>query len=77
MFTGIVNDIGEVLAVEPRAEARPTSLVATIRKRLRSRTSIACGGVCLTVVRRNRAWFVDAAAETLKWVGAWQQGARI
>ena len=46
--------------------------------------SIACSGVCLTVVGRgkdgNRAWFaVDAAAETLRvtTVGAWQRGTRV
>src|SRR5262249_61272993 len=46
--------------------------------------SIACGGVCLTVVARGeegkRAWFaVEAAAETLRMttVGDWQRGTRI
>ena len=46
--------------------------------------SIACSGVCLTVVARgrdgDRAWFaVDAAAETLRvtTVGGWQRGTRI
>jgi len=46
--------------------------------------SIACSGVCLTVVAHGkegaRAWFaVDAAAETLRvtTVGRWQKGTRI
>ena len=86
MFTGIVTDIGEVVAVEPRAEG-------LVRLKIASRyapdtidigASIACCGVCLTVVARgrdgNRAWFaVDAAAETLRvtTVGGWQPGRRI
>jgi riboflavin synthase len=46
--------------------------------------SIACCGVCLTVVARgragNRGWFdVDAAAETLRLttVGRWRQGSKV
>lgn len=86
MFTGIVTDIGEVVAVEPRAEG-------LARLKITSRydpdtidigASIACSGVCLTVVARgrdgNRACFaVDAAAETLRvtTVGGWQSGRRI
>jgi riboflavin synthase len=57
MFTGIITDIGEVLAVEPRAEG-------LVRLRIGCRydpdsidvgASIACSGVCLTVVARGRA----------------------
>jgi riboflavin synthase len=86
MFTGIVTDVGEVVAVEPRAQglARlkiacgydPDSIVVG--------ASIACGGVCLTVVAHgrdgNRTWFaVDAATETLRLttVGRWQPGRRV
>ena len=71
MFTGIVTDIGEVIAVEPRAQGL-------------ARLTIACGGVCLTVVARgkesNLGWFsVEAAAETLRLttVGSWRRGTRI
>ena len=82
MFTGIVTDVGEVIAVEPRAEG-------LVRLKIACRydpdtidigASIACSGVCLTVVARgrdgNRGWFaVDAAAETLRvtTVGGWRQ----
>ena len=83
MFTGIVTDIGEMVAVEPRAEglARLKIACSYDPETIAIGASIACSGVCLTVVGRgrdgNRAWFaVDAAAETLRvtTVGAWQRG---
>src|SRR3954470_6482947 len=86
MFTGIVTDIGEMVAVEPRAEglARLKIACSYDPETIAIGASIACNGVCLTVVARgrdgNRAWFaVDAAAETLcvTTVGAWQRGARL
>ena len=86
MFTGIVTDIGEIVAVEPRAEglARLKIACSYDPETIAIGASIACSGVCLTVVRRgrdgNRVWFaVDAAAETLRvtTVGAWQRGARL
>jgi riboflavin synthase len=86
MFTGIVTDVGEVVAVEPRAEGLARLRIACRYDpdTIAIGASIACGGVCLTVVARgrdgNRAWFaVDAAAETLRvtTVGGWQRGTRI
>jgi riboflavin synthase len=86
MFTGIVTDIGEVVAVEPRAEglARLKIACGYDPDTIDIGASIACSGVCLTVVARgrdgNRGWFaVDAAAETLEvtTVGHWRDGRRI
>ena len=86
MFTGIVTDIGEVVAVEPRAEglARLKIACGYDPDTIDIGASIACSGVCLTVVARgrdgNRGWFaVDAAAETLRVtaVGQWRDGRRI
>jgi riboflavin synthase len=86
MFTGIVTDIGEVVAVESRAEglARLKIACGYDPDAIDIGASIACSGVCLTVVGRgrdgNRGWFaVDAAAETLRVtsVGDWRNGARI
>ena len=86
MFTGIVTDVGEVIAVEPRAEglARLRIACSYDPDSIAIGASIACSGVCLTAVARgkdgNRGWFaVDAAAETLRLttVGAWQLGTRI
>src|SRR5215467_5633067 len=86
MFTGIVTDIGEVLAVEPRAEGLSRLRIACRYDpdTIDIGASIACSGVCLTVVGLgrdgNRGWFaVDAAAETLRvtTIGTWRNGTRI
>ncbi len=86
MFTGIVTDIGEVLAVTPRAEGlrRLTIGCSYDRASIELGASIACAGICLTVVeagdRAGRTWFaVDAAAETLAvtTAGTWREGTRI
>ena len=86
MFTGIVTDIGEVIAVEPRAQglARLKIACGYHADTIDVGASIACSGVCLTVVAHGkegaRAWFaVEAAAETLRvtTVGRWQKGARV
>ena len=86
MFTGIVTDIGEVIAVTPRAEGlrRLTIGCSYDRASIGLGSSIACAGICLTAVevgnRDGRAWFaVDAAAETLAVTTAasWRRGTRI
>jgi len=86
LFTGIVTDIGEVLAVTPRAAGlrRLTIGCSYDRASIGLGSSIACAGICLTAVevgdRDGRAWFaVDAAAETLAvtTAGSWRQGTRI
>jgi riboflavin synthase len=86
MFTGIVTDIGEVIAVRPRAEGLHRLKIACRYERasIVEGASIACAGVCLTVVgvgeENGRTWFaVDAAAETLRLTtaGRWRHGTKI
>lgn len=86
MFTGLVSDIGEIVAVRERAEGlrRLTIACRYPRASITEGASIACAGVCLTVVETaeegSRTTFtVDAAAETLKLttVERWQAGKRI
>jgi riboflavin synthase len=86
MFTGIVTDMGEVRSVEPRADNlhRVTIACAYPRAELKVGASIACAGVCMTVVgageQGGRAWFaVDAAAETLRLTtaGRWRAGSKV
>ena len=86
MFTGIVTDLGEVRSVQPRADNlhRITVFCRYPRAGIAQGASIACSGVCLTVVdtgeEGGRTWFaVDAAAETLALttVGRWRHGGRI
>ena len=86
MFTGIVTDLGEVRSVQPRAGnlQRITIFSRYPRAEIVQGASIACSGVCLTVVDAGedsgRTWFaVDAADETLRvtTVGRWRQGSRV
>lgn len=86
MFTGIVTDVGEVIAVEPKAEGlhRLRIACAYLRESIAIGASISHSGVCLTVVETaaagNRtAIAVDAAAETLRMTTAsvWKVGTRL
>ena len=86
MFTGIVTDIGDVVAVRARGEGLHRIKIACSypRASIVEGASIACSGVCLTVVgigeEDGRTWFsVDAAAETLRLttVGDWRHGTKI
>ncbi len=86
MFTGIVTDLGEVRSVKPRADNlnRITIYTRYPRAELIEGASIACSGVCMTVVEAGeedaRSWFgVDAAAETLArtTVGRWRHGSKV
>jgi riboflavin synthase len=86
MFTGIVTGIGEVVAVHARAVNLRRLKIACHYDRagIADGASIACNGVCLTVVAAgvedDRTWFsVDAAAETLAvtTAGSWRHGTRL
>ena len=86
MFTGIVTDIGEVIAVEPKAEGlrRLTVACSYPRDSIAIGASISHSGVCLTVVETGAAGnrtaiAVDAAAETLRLTTAqnWSTGTRL
>ncbi len=86
MFTGIVTDIGEVVAVHPRADNLRRLKIACRYPRagIVDGASIACNGVCLTVVgageEDGRTWFsADAAAETLAitTASAWRIATRL
>ncbi len=86
MFTGIVTDIGEVRSVKPRADNLHHVTIACSypRAELSDGASMACSGVCMTIVgsgeEEGRAWFaVDAAAETLArtTAGRWRHGTKV
>jgi riboflavin synthase len=86
MFTGLVTDVGEVLAVEARGDGlrRLTIACRYDRASIAIGASISCAGACLTVVatgtHEGRTSFaVDAAAETLAvtTAGRWAQGTRL
>jgi riboflavin synthase len=66
MFTGIVTDIGTLREI--RAGGDTTFIIGTKLETgdLALGASVACAGVCLTVIDRGADWFaVQASAETL------------
>lgn len=84
MFTGIVTDIGEIASVEKAGDLRARILCGPATAKADLGASIACDGVCLTVVDRGetdgRGWFdVDVSAETVSktTLAAWAPGTRI
>ena len=80
MFTGIVTDIGTVLAVREAGDRRVEIGTTFDARELDLGASVACSGVCLTVVERSQGMFaVDVSAETLLLTAAghWGEGARL
>lgn len=86
MFTGIVTDVGRVASVKPLAEGvRLRIETAYDPATIDIGASIACAGVCLTVVAlpesgSNARWFeVEAWEEALRLTTAsgWKAGTRI
>ncbi|PJE34450.1 riboflavin synthase [Pseudooceanicola lipolyticus] len=66
MFTGIITDVGTVRSVEQRGDLRARIATSYDTGRIDIGASIACDGVCLTVVALGPDWFdVDISAETL------------
>jgi len=80
MFTGIITDIGTVRAADQRGDLRLIITCAYDLATVDLGASIACSGVCLTVVDKGPDWFaVDVSAETTSRTaaGLWQAGARL
>ena len=80
MFTGIVTDFGEVVSAEQRGDLRLHVKTGYDLSTVDLGASIACSGVCLTVVDKGDDWFaVDVSAETVSRTAGdmWRQGARL
>ncbi|MBV8564521.1 MAG: riboflavin synthase [Methylobacteriaceae bacterium] len=87
MFTGLITDIGMVVAADgPRGTLRRLRIASSYdASSIAVGASIACSGPCLTAVAagpraEGGAWFeVDAAAETVArtTAGRWQPGTRL
>jgi riboflavin synthase len=85
MFTGIITDVGEIVAVEAKGTARHLTVACSYpAETLPIGASICHMGVCLTVTslkeEGGRTLFtVDASAETLArtTMGAWQAGRKV
>ena len=80
MFTGIVTDVGTVRSAEQRGDLRLAIATGYDLQTVDLGASIACSGVCLTVVDKGEDWFaVDVSAETISKTAAdhWRTGAKL
>ncbi|WP_353203975.1 riboflavin synthase [Sphingomonas sp.] len=80
MFTGIITDIGSIDRIEARGDLRIFVNTAYDMASVDLGASIACSGVCLTVINKGPGWFaVDVSGETVSCTPAdqWTQGRRL
>lgn len=80
MFTGIVTDIGDIRDLQHRGDLRARIGTRYDTQGIDIGASIACSGVCLTVVELGPDWFdVEISAETLDKtnIGQWVEGQKI
>ena len=80
MFTGIVTDIGTVIASADRGDRRVTVRCGSDLSAVAIGASIACSGACMTVVEKGTDWFAcdvsgESVSKTAK--GMWEEGARL
>ena len=77
MFTGIISDLGELRAIEGDTDKRLVIATSYATESIAIGASVACSGVCLTVVEKHGAWLAfDVSAETLACttLGEWKVG---
>lgn len=80
MFTGIVTDIGTVTRIETPDDTRVTVATAYETGGVDLGASVACSGVCLTVVDKGPGWLAfDVSGETISRTAAqqWTEGRRL
>ena len=80
MFTGIVTDVGTVRSAEQRGDLRLRVATGYDMSTVDLGASIACSGVCLTVVDKGEDWFdVDVSGETVSRTAPnlWREGAKL
>ncbi|TKD51828.1 riboflavin synthase [Sphingomonas baiyangensis] len=80
MFTGIVTDIGTIDAIEDRGDLRVHVATAYDTARIDLGASVACSGVCLTVVDKTAGRLAfDVSAESVSRTaqGMWAEGRRL
>lgn len=83
MFTGIITDVGTVLKTEQRGDLGARIGTAYDVAEIDLGASIACNGVCLTVValgQEPQSWFeVEISAESVAKtnIGDWRVGHRL
>jgi len=67
MFTGIVTDIGKIIELEKRGDLRARVETNYDMSTVAIGASIACDGICLTVIKTGSNWFdVEISAESVE-----------
>ena len=77
MFTGIVTDLGTVRSLKDEGDRRLEIALPRTAASLSTGASIACSGVCLTVIEHGDDWFaVTVSGESLlrTTIGDWRIG---
>ena len=80
MFTGIITDIGTIRSAEQRGDLRCVIGCSYDPATIDLGASIACSGVCFTVVDKGADWFaVDISRESQSRTaqGAWTVGRKL
>ena len=80
MFTGIISAIGHIDDIQKPGDWRLKITTPWDCAKIDLGASIACSGVCLTVIERDAVWFaVEVSAESLSrtTIGTWQAGTQI
>ncbi len=80
MFTGIITDVGTIKSLSRDGDTLIRITTAFDVDSIDIGASIACSGVCLTVVDKGDDWFaVEASTETLSCtnLGGWREGTKI
>lgn len=80
MFTGIIEDLGEIIKIEKDQHNIHFTIQSIISKELKIDQSVAHNGVCLTVVQcNNNDHTVTAIDETLNKtnLGSWKVGTKV
>ncbi len=80
MFTGIITDVGSIRSIEHRGDLRAVIATAYDTGHVDLGASIACSGVCLTVIDKGPGWFtVDISGETVSRTaqGQWSEGRKL
>ena len=80
MFTGIITDVGRIVALQQEGDLRARIETGYDTAGIDMGASIASDGVCLTVVGLGPDWYeVQISAETVDKtnIGSWQVGKRV
>ena len=80
MFTGIISVIGRIDDIQKSGDWRLKIATPWACADIDLGASIACSGVCLTVVERDADWFaVEVSAESISrtTIGTWEIGTNI